>query len=137
MPVCNENATAFCASLLAMAQDLQELGETEHFEIFILSDSDRLDYLSKEVTAVKLLIEKLSGTMPVWYRRRKKNAARKAGNIRDFITRWGKRYDYMIVLDADSLIQGETLTALAREMDADSDLGILQTLPRLIGGQTV
>ena len=81
MPVFNENATAFCASLLAMAQDLQELGETEHFEIFILSDSDRLDYLSKEVTAVKLLIEKLSGTMPVWYRRRKKNAARKAGNL--------------------------------------------------------
>ena len=137
MPVFNENATAFCASLLAMAQDLQELGETEHFEIFILSDSDRLDYLSKEVTAVKLLIEKLSGTMPVWYRRRKKNAGRKAGNIRDFITQWGKRYDYMIVLDADSLIQGETLTTLAQEMDADSDLGILQTLPRLIGGQTV
>ena len=137
MPVFNENATAFCSSLLAMAQDLQEMGETEHFEIFILSDSDHLDYLSKEVKAVKLLIEKLRGIIPVWYRRRKKNSARKAGNIRDFISQWGRRYDYMIVLDADSLIQGETLTALAREMDADSDLGILQTLPRLVGGQTL
>ena len=43
----------------------------------------------------------------------------------------------MVVLDADSLIAGETLTTLVREMDADTNLGILQTLPRLIGGETL
>jgi membrane glycosyltransferase len=58
--------------------------------------------------------------MPVWYRRRDKNSARKAGNIRDFINNWGNRYDYMVVLDADSLIAGDTLTTLVREMDADT-----------------
>ena len=31
--------------------------------------------------------------MPVWYRRRWRNIARKSGNIEDFVTRWGGRYD--------------------------------------------
>ena len=32
-------------------------------------------------------------------------AERTAGNIADFVTRWGAAYDHMIVLDADSLVQ--------------------------------
>ena len=45
--------------------------------------------------------------MPVWYRRRWHNAGRKAGNVEEFVKRWGGRYDYMIVLDADSLMAAE------------------------------
>ncbi len=36
------------------------------------------------------------------------------GNVEDFVTRWGARYDYMIVLDADSLIDAPTLNRWRR-----------------------
>jgi membrane glycosyltransferase len=57
--------------------------------------------------------------MPVWYRRRWQNIARKSGNVEDFVKRWGGRYDHMIVLDADSLIDAPTLLRLAEAMQAD------------------
>ncbi len=137
MPVYNEDPASAFGALAAMAEDLAHLGLEKHFEIFILSDSDRPELWSEELIAVQCLKEKLIDTMPVWYRKRDINTARKAGNVRDFITHWGCRYDYMIVLDADSLIAGEALASLVREMDADPDLGILQSLPRLFGGETL
>src|SRR5271167_846235 len=42
----------------------------------------------------------------------------------------------MIVLDADSLIDGSTLLLLVQTMQADPTLGILQTAPQLIGART-
>ena len=137
MPVYNEDPASACAGLAAMAEELGQLGLDKHFEIFIISDSDRPEIWPAELAAVRYLRQHLAGSMPIWYRRRDRNTARKAGNVRDFITRWGRRYDYMIVLDADSLIAGNTLASLVREMDADADLGILQTLPRLFGGETL
>lgn len=137
MPIYNEDAISACAALAAMAEDLSSVGVQEHFEIFILSDSNAPDVVSSEKAAVACLREHLSGIMPCWYRHREQNTDRKAGNIRDFINVWGSGYDYMVVLDADSLIAGDTLAELVREMDADPTSGLLQTLPRLEGGATL
>ncbi len=137
MPIYNEDAASACAALAAMGEDLSSLGLQENFEIFILSDSNEPDIISTETVAVQCLRDRMNGTMPVWYRRREQNTERKAGNIRDFIHRWGRSYDYMVVLDADSLIAGDTLATLVREMDADPSTGILQTLPRQYGGHTL
>lgn len=137
MPIYNEDAASAFAALAAMAEDLGSLGLQKNFEIFILSDTNKPEIFAKEIAAVQYLREQVSGTMPVWYRRREQNTDRKAGNIRDFIRSWGNAYDYMVVLDADSLIAGETLATLVREMDADPSTGILQTLPRLYGGETL
>lgn len=142
MPIYNEDAASACAALAAMGEELGRLGlpqkgEQQKFEIFILSDTNAPDIAATEMAAVQRLRGHLSGIMPVWYRRREQNKDRKAGNIRDFIKRWGSGYDYMVVLDADSLIAGQTLTRLVREMDADPTVGLLQTLPRLCGGQTL
>ena len=62
---------------------------------------------------------------------------RKAGNVEEFVKRWGGRYDYMVVLDADSLMSAATLVELVRRMQADPHLGILQTVPMLIGHTSV
>ncbi len=42
----------------------------------------------------------------------------------------------MLVLDADSLMEADCIIELARRMEADETLGILQTSPQLIGGVT-
>ncbi|ALO45807.1 glucans biosynthesis glucosyltransferase MdoH [Pseudohongiella spirulinae] len=137
MPIHNEVPSNASASLRAMAEDLQSRNLAHHFEIFLLSDTSDPAIWREEARTVRLLREQLDTIMPVWYRRRDRNTARKAGNIREFITRWGERYDYMVVLDADSLITADTLATLVREMDADSSAGILQTLPGIYGSQTL
>ncbi|HTO78549.1 MAG TPA: glucans biosynthesis glucosyltransferase MdoH, partial [Methylocystis sp.] len=62
------------------------------------------------------------------YRRRASNEGYKAGNIRDFVERWGGAFDFMIPLDADSLMDGETILNLVRIGEAHAGIGIVQTL---------
>ena len=136
MPVYNEDPTRTTCTLRAMAEALHEIGAHTAFEIVIVSDSTNADAWIRETMSVDELRRKLAHIMPVWYRRRWKNIARKSGNLEDFVTRWGGRYDYMIVLDADSLIDAATLRRLMLMMQADPKLGILQTAPQLIGAKT-
>ena len=49
---------------------------------------------------------------PIYYRRRYKNAERKAGNIAEWVTGYGGDYECMIVLDADSLMGADCLVSL-------------------------
>jgi membrane glycosyltransferase len=134
MPVYNEDPARSFASLRAMAEDLADAGYGESFEIFVLSDTNDPDAWVVETAAYGSLRRALAGRVNAWYRRRHDNRGKKAGNIADFVRRWGARYDFMVVLDADSLMATETLVALAREMEADPKLGILQTVPVLAGG---
>ena len=136
MPIYNEDPVRTTAALQAMAEALHHLNAHRGFEIVILSDSTNADSWIRETLGVDRMRNSLLPIMPVWYRRRWQNIARKSGNIEDFVTRWGARYDHMIVLDADSLIDAPTLQQLVRAMQADPDLGILQTAPQLIGAKT-
>jgi membrane glycosyltransferase len=136
MPIYNEDPTRTAAALQAMGEALQRIGAHRSFEIVVLSDSTNADAWIRETISVAQLRMSLQGIMPVWYRRRWLNIARKSGNVEDFVTRWGGRYDHMIVLDADSLIDAPTLQRLVVVMQEDPKLGILQTAPQLIGAKT-
>ena len=136
MPIYNEDPRRTAAALQAMGEALRDIDAQHGFEIVVLSDSTDADAWIRETLRVGRLRTALLGIMPVWYRRRWSNVARKSGNLEDFVTRWGGRYDHMIVLDADSLIDAATLVALVEAMRADPLLGILQTSPRLIGAKT-
>jgi membrane glycosyltransferase len=136
MPIYNEDPLRTTAALQAMAEALARIGEQRSFEIVILSDSTNADAWIRETLIVGQLRGALANIMPVWYRRRWQNIARKSGNIEDFVTRWGGRYEHMVVLDADSLIDAPTLKRLTHAMQNDPDLGILQTAPQLIGAST-
>jgi membrane glycosyltransferase len=136
MPIYNEDPLRTTAGLRAMAEALAQIDAHRGFEIVILSDSTNADAWIRETLCADLLRHSLLTIMPVWYRRRWQNIARKSGNLEDFVTRWGGRYDHMIVLDADSLIDAPTLQRLVQAMQTDPDLGILQTAPQLIGATT-
>jgi membrane glycosyltransferase len=136
MPIYNEDPTRTTAALQAMAEALGQMQANGAFEIVVLSDSTNADAWIRETVAIDGLRRSLASVMPVWYRRRWRNVARKSGNVEDFVTRWGGRYDHMIVLDADSLIDAATLARLVQMMQADPSLGILQTSPQLIGART-
>ena len=137
MPVYNESPAHTLGSLEAMAEAIVALGEGEAFEIFVCSDTTDQTVWVEEELAIDRLRRRLAGRMNVWYRRRHKNIARKAGNVADVVTRWGGRYDHMLVLDADSLMQGETMVTMALLMEDDPRAGIIQTLPVIANRNTL
>jgi len=137
MPVYNEDPVNTTAALQAMAEALDAAGAAHNFEIVIISDSTNVDAWIAESLAVDRLRRALHGVMAVRYRRRWHNTGRKVGNVEDFVKRWGGNYEYMIVLDADSLMSPQTLLALVRRIQADPHLGLLQTVPALIGQRSL
>jgi membrane glycosyltransferase len=137
MPVYNEDPAATAGALAAMGRALADLGRGENFEIFILSDTRDAAAWARETAVFAALRERLAGRMAVWYRRRPFNTAKKAGNLQDFVERWGGRYDHLLSLDADSLMAPATIVEMARRMAAEPRLGLLQTLPILAGGDTL
>jgi membrane glycosyltransferase len=137
MPIYNEDAAQTCAALMSMGKALVAEGVGQHFEIFIISDSNKPEVWVKETAAVHQLQTALHGDIKVWYRRRFNNKAKKAGNVHEFVSRWGGHYDYMLILDADSLLSASTLRTLMTEMASDPHSGIIQTLPCLYRGNTL
>jgi len=136
MPIYNEDTTSVMANLKAVAQSLRSIGAVEKFDLFILSDTTNPDiWLEEERAWAKLVID-LPDDCQVFYRHRPKNISRKAGNIADFCQRWGEHYPYMIVLDADSVMAGETLVEMVRRMENDSQIGILQVPPTPVNRQS-
>src|SRR5271168_1961340 len=97
MPIYNEDPLRTTAALQAMAEALAIIDAHRGFEIVILSDSTNADAWVRETLRVNQLRNSLLAIMPVWYRRRWQNIARKSGNIEEFVRRWGGRYQHMVV----------------------------------------
>lgn len=131
MPIYNEDPEPVFATLARIGAALRREGAASHFDIFILSDTRQEAIAGAEHRAFLWLRRQLSPSIGVYYRRRTNNHHRKAGNIADFITRWGGAYDHMIVLDADSDMSAAAILTLARAMAADPQAGIMQSLPLL------
>ncbi len=137
MPIYNEAPARIFGALQAMFEDVETTGLGRCFDWFFLSDTTDPEVFVAEEQAFAALRQKLGGEGSVFYRHRPKNLNRKAGNIEDFVTRWGARYAHMVVLDADSLMTGKAIVTLAAAMEADPDAGIIQTLPLIINRNTL
>ncbi|WKE64840.1 glucans biosynthesis glucosyltransferase MdoH [Gallaecimonas kandeliae] len=136
MPSYNEDPARIFAALEAMARGVMEAGEGAAFDWFIIADTTNPAVMLQEEEALMAIRERLPDAR-IYYRRRRENLARKAGNVADFCRRWGRHYDHMLVLDADSLMEPSTIIQLARRMEANPDAGLIQTIPRLIRGTTL
>ncbi len=132
MPICNEDAARVFAGLAATFTSLERTGYGASFDFFVLSDSADPARQAEEEAAWARTCRALGAEGRFFYRRRRSNIKRKSGNIGDFLRRWSADYEFMIVLDADSLMAGETLVALARRMEAAPEIGILQTTPTIV-----
>lgn len=135
MPVRNEDVAGLAAALAAMRADLHARGADAEFDIFILSDSRDAAMAAAEHQAV-LDLRRTPGCR-VFYRQRDENSGRKAGNIAEWVRRFGAAYEAFLILDADSLMSGDTLRRLVAAMHASPQTGLLQTVPVLHGGETV
>jgi membrane glycosyltransferase len=135
-PVYNEEPHAVFARVRAIHESVHETGYRDHFDIFLLSDTTDPDLW---VLEEKLLLDvrRETGSTNIYYRHRTNNVARKSGNIQDWVTSFGGGYDHMIILDADSLMTGETIVRLACAMESHPRAGLIQTLPIIVNARTL
>jgi len=73
----------------------------------------------------------------IFYRRRPKNTERKAGNVAEWVRRFGSAYPQMLTLDADSVMDGATIVRLVAAMEQNSGVALIQTLPVIVNGATL
>lgn len=135
MPVYNEDADASFARLAHLDASLARLGASTAFDFFVLSDTNKSAAAAHE-TAV-YVTQRARFASRLFYRRRMANTEHKAGNLGDWVRRFGAAYEQMVVLDADSTMAGETVLRLVDAMEMNPRIGLIQTTPTIIKASTL
>ena len=137
-----EDAVAVFSALRVMARSLaREGGPNDDIALFVLSDTrDGAIAAVEEHEFARFEAWRDTagpGIPPIRYRRRTENTGRKAGNIAEFCKTYGAEYDFMIVLDADSLMTGAAMRRLVRLMEESPRTGLIQTVSYAAGRDTL
>lgn len=135
MPLYNEDPDAAVARLAAIERSLAGLGAADAVDIFVLSDTTKNGVADHEWDVVQAL--RAASSCPVYYRRRRRNTERKAGNVADWVRRFGGAYAHMIILDADSVMSGETILKMIDAMERSPSIGLIQTTPVIVNAETL
>jgi membrane glycosyltransferase len=136
LPTYNEDPHRVLSRLRAMCEQIEQVGHAAQFDWFVLSDTtDPAIWIAEEKAVLALRRELGSGR--IFYRHRGENTARKSGNIADWIRRFGANYQCMIILDADSLMTGDTIVRLVAAMEAHPEVALIQTLPLVVNARTL
>jgi membrane glycosyltransferase len=128
MTLRNEDPARAFLRLRTVKASIEETGEGEGFAYFILSDTSSPAVAAAEEEALAAWRSEVRDPERIVYRRRSENTGFKAGNLRDFCETFGRDFDLMLPLDADSLMAGDAIVRLVRVMQAHPRLGILQSL---------
>lgn len=137
VPIYNEDVRRVFSGVEATYRSLAATGQLEAFDFYVLSDTRDPETQGEEAAAWADTCRAVNGFGRLFYRHRRINIKRKSGNIADFLRRWGRNYDYMIVFDADSVMAGPALVRLVRLMDHHPRAGIIQTVPAMVNRETV
>lgn len=138
MPICNEDVARVFAGLEATYQSLVETGHAKHCDFYILSDTNDPDLYINELKAwTDFNAQKEDNGCNIFYRHRKRRVKRKSGNIDDFCRRWGHLYEYMMILDADSIMTGDCILKMIAMMEMTPNAGILQSPPKSVRMKTL
>jgi membrane glycosyltransferase len=135
MPLYNEDVDAALARLGALDAQLARHGVSDAFHLFVLSDSTKAEAVLGETVSFSNFRQRASS--PAFYRRREKNVEAKSGNLRDWVERFGGAYDFMLVLDADSTMAGDTVLRLVDAMERNPGIGLIQTAPTIVNASTL
>jgi membrane glycosyltransferase len=136
LPTYNEDPYRIMARLRAMYESVGQSGCGSRFDWFVLSDTTSPSiWIAEEKCFLRLRED--AGAQNIFYRHRLENTARKSGNIEDWVKRFGAAYDHMIILDADSLMTGDTIVRLVSAMESHPGVALIQTLPIIVNARTL
>jgi membrane glycosyltransferase len=137
VPIHNEDVRRVFAGVEATYRSLAATGHLHAFDFYVLSDTRDPETQHEEALAWAELCEAVDGFGRMFYRLRRHATKRKSGNIADFLRRWGRNYDHMIVCDADSVMAGATVVRLVQLMERHPRAGIIQSIPVMVNRETL
>ena len=137
MPICNEEVGRVMEGVRVIYESVRATGQLADCDFFLLSDSNDSNHWIEEEAEWLSLTEKLGAHGRLFYRKRRMGINKKAGNVADFCRRWGSRYRYMVVLDADSIMSGDAVAKLVRLMERNPRVGLIQAVPMLANGESI
>ena len=137
LPTYNEDPHRVLARLRATYESVGETGHGARFDWFLLSDTtDPATWIAEEKCFLKLR-QDVGSAAAIFYRHRPENTARKSGNIEDWVRRFGSNYESMLILDADSLMTGDSVVRLVAAMEAHPKAALIQTLPVIVNAKSL
>jgi membrane glycosyltransferase len=137
LPTYNEDPYRVLARLRAIYESVEETGNDARFDWFVLSDTtDPATWIAEEKCFLKLR-QDVGSAAAIFYRHRPENTARKSGNIEEWVRRFGAKYECMMVLDADSLMTGDSIIRLVAAMETHPKAALIQTLPLIVNAKSL
>jgi membrane glycosyltransferase len=132
MPIYHEDTERVYEGLKLTWESAKRVGLDRQCDFFLLCDSTEPAYREREEAVYRKLLTAFNGggacAGRLFLLRRAERTNFKAGNIMNFLDRRGDDYEFMLVLDADSVMLGETILRLIRRMESEPRLAILQSL---------
>lgn len=135
LPIYGEDAQTTIGNAVRLLARLPASGR-HSFALQVLSDSRSLVAQAEERAAMARF-RKAYPALAMAYRHRAENTDYKSGNIRDWVRASGAGFDAMLVLDADSVMGPETVLMMADALAQEPGLGLIQTVPRVMPGDTI
>jgi len=133
LPTYNEDPARVFATAVATAEALADADVHQAYDLFVLSDTTDPDvWLAEEAAFLAVRVPRRPRAR-IYYRRRPDNMERKAGNIADWVRRFGGAYPSFVIFDADSVMTPRTLVRMTLALERRPELGLLQTVPLLVG----
>jgi membrane glycosyltransferase len=140
MPIYHEDVDRVAAGIRATWLSARTAGLDLHCDFFLLSDSVDPEIQAEEERAVQDLLPLFAGdpesTGRLFLVRRDDRVNFKAGNIENFLERHGGAYDFMLVLDADSVMLGERIRRLILKLQRRPRTAIIQSMMSTFRGAT-
>lgn len=135
LPMFGEPAAPTIGNALTLLSGLSGKGR-HRYSLHVLSDTRDPAAVEAEMAIIAAARMAHRG-LALHYRRRPANVDYKSGNIRDWVTTCGHDHDAMLILDADSIMGTATVALMADRMAVEPGLGLIQTVPRVLGGHTL
>jgi membrane glycosyltransferase len=137
LPSYNEDPHRVMARLRATYESVEETGHGARFDWFVLSDTtDPATWIAEEKCFLKLR-QAVGSAAALFYRHRPENTARKSGNVEEWVRRFGVNYECMLILDADSLMIGDSAVRLVAAMESHPKAALIQTLPVIVNAKSL
>jgi cyclopropane fatty-acyl-phospholipid synthase-like methyltransferase len=123
--VCGEAPEPLALRIGEFLRDIDILGGSIPPQVFVLSDTQTPEARARERAALAPMADRII------YRNRPHPEGRKPGNLHDWLSEHGAKYDTMLVLDADSGFSAARLNAMRARMADDPEMGLIQSAVRL------
>jgi membrane glycosyltransferase len=141
MPIYHEDVARVALGIERIWLSAKSSGLASTCDFFVLSDSTDPEVRLEEEHACSGLLRHFepesSGSGRLFLLRSSERTGYKAGNVANFLRLHGADYEFMLVLDADSVMTGERIRRLIRKLEQRPRTALIQSLMTIYRARTL